>query len=82
MDKMTEESFTERKVVFGEDDLPVDFCIIKESGKEFCIKIDNERFINLFQEDLDKALEKHWEETKEERERTHTSRIFEKKFKK
>ena len=29
-------------------------------------------------EELEKELEKHWEDTKEEREKTHTSKLFQK----
>ena len=37
-------------------------------------------FKKYYLDHLAERLEEHWEDTKEERERTHTSKIFEKKF--
>ncbi|KKN90780.1 hypothetical protein LCGC14_0223630 [marine sediment metagenome] len=67
----------ERKVVYNEEDLPIELCIIK-NDKELCIGIDKFRFHKIFIEDLQRKYDIHWREIKDESKRTHTSRLLDK----
>ncbi len=67
----------EKKVIYNEEDLPIELCIIKKD-KELCINIDKVRFHKLFVEDLQREYDIHWGKIKEESKRTHTSRLLDK----
>ena len=65
----------ERKAIYNEEDLPIEFCIIKNE-KELCINIDKSRFHKIYTEELQRQYDAHWEDIKEESKRTHTSNIY------
>ncbi|KKN39614.1 hypothetical protein LCGC14_0741880 [marine sediment metagenome] len=68
----------ERKVVFNEDDLPIELCIIIKNDKELCVDIDKTHFHEMFVKKLQKEYNAHWEAIKEKSKLTHTSKLLEK----